>query len=82
MIALMSQVVVSWDSGKGLGVVSQTSLLRVFDPVEMYGVIEVLQRTIQQLEVEKAELLQNRNLGLDSPKPCRTARWRRQMPQR
>ena len=36
---------------------TQTSMLRIFDPMEMYGVIETLQSTIQQLEQEKAELL-------------------------
>ena len=47
------RLVVSWNWGLGLGIVTQTSLLRVFDPMEMYEVIETLQRTIQQLEVRK-----------------------------
>lgn len=51
------RLVVSWNWGKGLGIVTQTSMLRIFDPMEMYGVIETLQSTIQQLEQEKAELL-------------------------
>ena len=51
------RLVVSWNWGQGLGIVTQTSLLRIFDPLEMYGVIETLQDTIQQLEAEKAELL-------------------------
>lgn len=51
------RLVVSWNWGRGLGIVTQTSMLRVFDPMEMYGVIETLQSTIQQLEQEKAELL-------------------------
>ncbi len=49
------RLVVSWNWGKELGIVTQTSLLRVFDPMEMYGVIETLQRTVQQLEAEKVE---------------------------
>ncbi len=51
------RLVVSWNWGRDLGIVTQTSLLRIFDPVEMYGIIETLQRTVQQLEAEKAERL-------------------------
>lgn len=50
----VGRLVVSWNWGQGLGIVTQTSLLRVFDPMEMYGVIENLQQTIQQLEAERA----------------------------
>lgn len=32
-----------------MGIVTQTSLLRIFDPMEMYGVIENMQQTIQQI---------------------------------
>lgn len=39
------RLVVSWNWGMGLGIITQTSLLRVFDPVEMYGVIESLQQS-------------------------------------
>ncbi|MEM7771925.1 MAG: CBS domain-containing protein [Cyanobacteria bacterium P01_A01_bin.37] len=49
----VGRLVVSWNWGKGLGIVTQTSLFRVFDPMEMYGVIENLQQTIQQLENEQ-----------------------------
>ncbi len=51
------RLVVSWNWGQRLGIVTQTSLLRIFDPMEMYSVIETLQDTIQQLEQEKAQLL-------------------------
>ncbi|MGD1919019.1 MAG: CBS domain-containing protein [Pleurocapsa sp.] len=51
------RLVVSWNWGQGLGIITQTSILRIFDPMEMYGVIETLQSTVQQLEQEKAELL-------------------------
>ncbi|MGQ4647793.1 hypothetical protein [Lyngbya aestuarii] len=36
--------------------ITQTSLLRVFDPTEMYWVIETLQQTIKQLEAETGRL--------------------------
>jgi CBS domain-containing protein len=47
------RLVVSWNWGRGLGIVTQTSLLKVFDPMEMYEAIEMLQRTVEQLESEK-----------------------------
>lgn len=40
------RLVVSWDGGTGLGIVTQSSLLRVLDPVQMYSVIETLQNTV------------------------------------
>ncbi|MDB9527686.1 CBS domain-containing protein [Oscillatoria sp. CS-180] len=46
----VGRLVVSWNWGQGLGLVTQTSLLKVFDPVEMYGVIENLQQTLQQMQ--------------------------------
>ncbi|PSB03661.1 CBS domain-containing protein [Merismopedia glauca] len=55
----VQRLVVSWDWGKGLGILTQTSLLRIFDPVEMYGVIQSLQRTVEQLQSEKFQLLQD-----------------------
>ena len=51
----VQRLVVSWDWGKGLGIVTQTNLLRIFDPMEMYGVIETLQHTVQKLDVEEVE---------------------------
>ena len=48
------RLVVSWNWGKSLGIVTQTSLLRVFDPLEMYGVLETLHKTVQQLQTEES----------------------------
>lgn len=58
----VGRLVVSWNWGQNLGIVTQSSLLKVFDPIEMYGVIENLQQTIQQLELER----ENRFLGISS----------------
>jgi CBS domain-containing protein len=55
------RLVVSWDWGAKLAIVTQTSLLRIFDPLEMYGVMETLQLTVAQLETEKAKYLQDQN---------------------
>lgn len=48
-----------------MGIVTQTSLLQIFEPTEMYGVIEVLQRQVCQLEVEKNQLLEDRQAELE-----------------
>jgi CBS domain-containing protein len=53
------RLVVSWNWGKDLGIVTQTSILRVFDPIEMHGVIETLQQTIQQLGLDLDKVLAN-----------------------
>lgn len=53
----IQRLVVSWDWGAKLGIVTQSSLLRIFDPLEMCGVMETLHETIVQLEREKAEYL-------------------------
>ncbi|WP_299402414.1 CBS domain-containing protein [Acaryochloris sp. IP29b_bin.148] len=55
------RLVVSWNWGQDLGIVTQTSLLKVFDPLEMYGIIETLQQTIQQLEAERATYWRQQN---------------------
>ncbi|MEB3229241.1 MAG: CBS domain-containing protein [Synechocystis sp.] len=47
----VGRLVVSWNWGKNLGLITQTSLLRIFDPIEMYGVIENLQQTIHELRM-------------------------------
>lgn len=50
------RLVVSWNWGRGLGIVTQTSLLKIFDPIEMHNVIESLQNTVSQLEQENRQL--------------------------
>jgi CBS domain-containing protein len=64
------RLVVSWNWGKNLGIVTQTSLLRVFDPIEMHVVIETLQQTLQQLGLDPNQVLANssdRDLHLPAP---------------
>jgi CBS domain-containing protein len=64
------RLVVSWNWGKNLGIVTQTSLLRVFDPIEMHGVIDTLQRTLERLGLDPNKILANgcdRDLHLPAP---------------
>jgi CBS domain-containing protein len=60
------RLVVSWNWGRELGIVTQTSLLKVFDPMEMYGVIETLQQRIDELEAERERFLSGSHA---KPKP-------------
>jgi CBS domain-containing protein len=66
------RLVVSWNWGKKLGIVTQTSILRVFDPIEMHNVVETLQRTIQQLGLDLDRVLataidHDTHLGASAP---------------
>ena len=46
------RLVVSWNWGRDIGIITQTSLLSVFDPIEMCSIIDSLQKTVQQLTAE------------------------------
>ena len=59
--------------GELAGIITQTSLLQVFDPAEMYGAIGVLQRQVCQLETEREIFLQKRNNELEREVQQRTA---------
>ncbi|MEB3335827.1 MAG: CBS domain-containing protein, partial [Leptolyngbyaceae bacterium] len=60
----VQRLVVTGDQGELLGIVTQTSLLQTLDPVELHTTVNFLQEKVLQLEAEKIELLQNRNLEL------------------
>jgi CBS domain-containing protein len=64
--------IVSWNWGQGLGIVTQTNILRVFDTIEMYGVIQTLQRTIEQLE--EKQNLQNQNSQIEETRSQRSVK--------
>ena len=53
------RVVVAGEQGELLGVVTQTSLLQAFNPVELYQLAEVLEQKVVQLETERITLLQH-----------------------
>lgn len=53
------RLVVPWNWGKNLAIVTQTSILRVFDPIAMHDVIETLQRAVQQLGLDLNKVLAN-----------------------
>ncbi len=61
----VGRLVVSWNWGRNLGIVTRTSLLRIFDPLEMYKMIENLQQTVEQLQAEHA----SSSLPQEAPPP-------------
>ena len=66
-------LLVCGDDGKLLGLITQISLLRMLDPTEMYRVVRNLQQSVYQLQLEKLELLRNRNVELGKQVQKRTA---------
>ncbi|KST68157.1 CBS domain-containing protein [Mastigocoleus testarum] len=42
-----------------VGIITQTSLLQALDPTEMYGILELLQQRVGELETERKELSQS-----------------------
>lgn len=69
----IQRLVVTGDRQELLGIVTQTSLLDVMDPIQIYGVVEALQRRTSELEAEKIQILQNRNIQLEQQVHERTA---------
>ena len=66
-------IVVCSDRGEMLGILTQMSILRALDPLEMYEVIKGLQQEVCQLEAEKVERLQEQRLELENKVRERTA---------
>lgn len=67
------RMVVVDSEGQLQGILTQTNLLQVLNPLEMFQVMEVLRQRVAHLEAEKLELLQNRNLQLQQDVLSRTA---------
>jgi CBS domain-containing protein len=53
----VQRLVVSWNWGKNMAIVTRTSLLRIFDPTEMFSIIETLQEKVKQLTIEQSNAL-------------------------
>jgi len=75
----VQRLVVCGARGELLGIITQTSLLRVLDPTEMYRVVKQLQQSVYQLQSEKLELLQSRNAKLEEQVRERTAKLHEQV---
>lgn len=71
---LVKRVVVVGTQGELLGIVTQTSILQVLNPLELTNLVGVLEHRVSRLEAEKLELLQNRNAELEQQVQERTAK--------
>lgn len=61
---LIQRLAVTGTEGELRGIVTQSSILQVLNPLELYKLTEVLEKKVLQLEAEKIELLENRNVEL------------------
>jgi CBS domain-containing protein len=55
------RLVVSWDWGRGAGIITMTNLLRVLDPIETSGIRDLCQRSVIQEDAEKLESIFQQN---------------------
>lgn len=59
------RLVVCGSNSQLLGIITQTSLLENLNPVDMYGMIQILQQEVDRLQTEKIELLHRNNNHLE-----------------
>ena len=59
------RLVVIGDRGELQGILTQTSVLERLNPTQLYQTIEALQKQVHQLEAERIQALQRRNLELE-----------------
>jgi diguanylate cyclase (GGDEF)-like protein/PAS domain S-box-containing protein len=69
---LVKRLVVTGNQGELLGIVTQTSILQVLNPLELNNLVTVLEKQVLQLEAEKLELLEHRNAELEQQVQERT----------
>ncbi|MEM9163884.1 MAG: PAS domain S-box protein, partial [Cyanobacteria bacterium P01_F01_bin.4] len=69
----IARMVVTDGSGALLGLVTQTSLLSLMSPFEMFKTVETLQQKVHQLESDRLALLEIRNAELEQQVQARTA---------
>ena len=75
----INRIVVTDAEGRLLGIVTQTNLLNVLNPTEIYRMVETLEEKVSRLESEKLELLQARNIVLETQVQERTTALKMQV---
>ncbi|MGF1493404.1 MAG: CBS domain-containing protein [Microcoleaceae cyanobacterium] len=75
----MRRLVVCGAGGELLGIITQTSLLRMLDPTEMFRVVRKLQQSVEDLQAEKLKLLEDRAAQLEQQVQERTAKLYEQL---
>ena len=74
----VSRTVVIGSQGELRGIITQTCVLSVLNPLEIYNLMEALEHRVSQLEAEKLEILQQRNAELERQVQERTSALQRQ----
>ncbi|TVQ58534.1 MAG: PAS domain S-box protein, partial [Spirulina sp. DLM2.Bin59] len=69
---LIRRVIVAGEQGELLGIITQTSMLKAFNPLELYNLAQVLEKKVMHLEAERISLLESRAAELE----VREARYR------
>lgn len=59
------RLVVVSEHGELMGVVTQSTVLQTVDPAEMYGVMQLMQQKMSDLERENVRLLEERSIALE-----------------
>jgi PAS domain S-box-containing protein len=67
------RLIVTGTQGELVGLITQSSLLQVLNPLELYSLTEILEAKVAHLEAEKATLLHNQNIELERLVTERTA---------
>lgn len=73
------RAVITGNKGELRGLITQTDLLKLFDPLEVYSVIDLLSREIQRLEQEKVNFLKQQNYVLESEVQIRVKELQQQL---
>ncbi|NMF58261.1 PAS domain S-box protein [Pseudanabaena yagii] len=73
---LIRRLVVTGAQGELLGIVTQSNVLKVFNPLEAYSLAQMLEARVLQLEAEKADILADRTAELERLVEERTASLR------
>ena len=58
------RLVVTGKQGELMGIVTESNLSQLLDPIEIYGILEIFRRRVYQLEKDKALLLKGKGLDL------------------
>lgn len=74
----IQRLVVTGEQGELAGIITQSSVLQILNPLDMYGLINVLQEKVNQLETEKINLLESRNSELEKLVEERTTKLKTQ----
>ena len=74
----IQRLVVTGTQGELAGIITQSSVLQILNPSDMYGLINVLQDKVNQLETEKINLLESRNDELEKLVIERTVKLKNQ----